>query len=249
MTKTEGSLSQQGQYHRSTNKKYEPVVLLVPFFGAERTNLRRHIEFLNELGFDCVSFDLNDSWTHLHKNLMNVRLQFGLKHTWADQIEMLLNEIPGPKIIFAFSNPTASAIEAIARRHGAEVLGLICDSGPSGQLLKSILSYFNTVYPIGFFPARLLVSAFTTAAIHPFFLKAIREDLATFPKGFPILSIRGWKDPLIPPNLIDRIFNDQNHLEWQKLSLPKAEHLNGLKDFPDEYKPPVERFLKSLCAN
>ena len=76
--------------------------------------------------------------------------------------------------------------------------------------------------------------------------KDIHDDLRKLPDNFPVLSIRGWKDLLIKPNDIDLAFEPCKNLAWQKLSLPEAAHLTGLRDFASEYKPAVESFLKSI---
>ena len=72
------------------------------------------------------------------------------------------------------------------------------------------------------------------------------ELLAKLPAHFRILSVRGWKDKIVTPEMIDKVFEPHPHLDWVKLSLPQAGHLNGLKDFPEEYKGPVSSFLKEL---
>ena len=65
---------------------------------------------------------------------------------------------------------------------------------------------------------------------------------------FPIFSIRGWKDNLIPPQDIDRHFEPHKNLDWRKLSLPDAGHLNGLRDFESEYIGPLTKFLKEFSS-
>ena len=47
--------------------------------------------------------------------------------------------------------------------------------------------------------------------------------------------------------MIDMVFEPHEHIDWEKLSLPEGKHLNGLKDFADEYKPAVKKFLVQ-CA-
>ncbi|MEZ0390668.1 MAG: hypothetical protein ACAH59_00530 [Pseudobdellovibrionaceae bacterium] len=237
-----------GEWQKSQQKKFKETILLVPFFGAEKKNLQRHVEFLNELGFDCVLFNLKDEWKSLASTFLSSEALFGLKHVWADQIEALLNEIPGQKIIFSFSNPTASALEAIARRRATDIQGLICDGGPSAQLWHSMVNYFTHEISLPFYPVKAFAAAATTLLWHPKFNDVIHEDLKKFPSGFRILSIRGWKDPLITPKMIDLVFDPHSQLDWQKLSLPEGKHLNGLKDFPDQYKPSVERFLKEIAT-
>jgi hypothetical protein len=245
----ETRLPSRGEIFRAVEKKFKETVLLVPFFGAEKKNLQKHIEFLNGLGFDCAIFDLRDDWSQIATNLLSSQQQFGLKHVWADQIEALLNEIPGDKIIFSFSNPSASAIEAIARRHAIDIKGLICDGGPSGQLWHSMVNYYVHQTPLPFFPLRAALALASATLWHPQFLKVIHSDLEKFPKGFRILSIRGWKDPLITPKMIDMVFEPHHQLDWQKLSLPEGQHLNGLKDFPEEYQPAVAQFLREIVGN
>lgn len=238
----------EGEYISAKNKKYREVVLLVPFFGARKPQMKRHVEFVNELGFDCVIYNLKKRPNSIGESYFSSQSLFGMKHIWADQIEKLLNEISGNKIVFAFSNPSASAIEAISRRNATDIKGLICDSGPSGELWKSILNYFTHEKPIHFLPLRLAATTYSTLTWNLQFLTAVSQDLEKIPSHFRILSIRGWKDKLISPNQIDKIFEPHPHLDWQKLGLPQAGHLNGLRDFRADYEPAVRQFLDSIAT-
>lgn len=245
--------SRQGQLYKATAKKFKETVILVPFFGAERSNLKRHIEFLNELGYDCAAFELKDAWIEVPGSLLQQRNQilqgqFGLKHTWTEQLEEVLDVIPGPKILYSFSNPSASAIEATAKRKAKDITGMICDGGPSGRLWHSMMNFFTHEQPLRAYPFKLAAATVTALLWHPRFLAVIHDDLAQFPKGFRLLSIRGWKDKLISPKMIDMVFDPHKQIEWQKLSIPEGGHLNGLKDFPDQYKPPVTQFLKEIST-
>lgn len=234
--------------HSASQKKFQETVLLVPFFGAKAKQLQKHIDYLNELGYDCFTFVLKDNWRDLPKNLISTRLQFGLRHVWSDQIEKVLNELKGPKIVYSFSNPSASAIEAIARRSAQDISGLICDSGPSGQIFHSLVGFFTHQQPLKIYPLQATAALLSTLFWDPRFSEALHKDMTQFPKGFRILSIRGWKDKLVTPAMIDKVFQPHKQIEWQKLSLPGAVHLNGLKDFPDEYKPAVSQFLKEISS-
>lgn len=242
------ALPSKGEYLATPLKKFSETVILVPFFGAKKKSLRRHVQFLHELGYDCVIFELNDHWQDMYKHIFSAEMEFGLKHVWTDQIEQILNEVPGRKIVFSFSNPSASAIEAIARRHANDIAGLICDSGPSANLRASMVNYFTYEEPIKLFPLKALASALTAFAWHPKFQQTIHEDLAKFPEHFRVLSIRGWKDKLITPDMIDKVFEPHGQIDWQKLSLPQAGHLLGLKDFHDEYSPTVTQFLRDIST-
>ena len=237
------SFSFNGELVPAAKKKHAETIVFVPFFDATRQQMQRHIKFVNALGYDCLIFDLKFK---VDQHLMSATSGFGLKHVWADQIEQILNELPGRKIIYAFSNPSASAIESIARRSASDVVGLICDSGPSGQLWASMVNYFKYEKPITFLPQRWFTALSGTLLWSPQFNSLLASDLEKLPKGFPILSIRGWLDPLITPDQIDLVFDPHPHLKCVRLSLPKAKHLNGLKDFRDEYELGVGQFLSGL---
>ncbi|MFV3407393.1 hypothetical protein ACNH6C_02220 [Bdellovibrio bacteriovorus] len=239
-----------GEFFYSRSKRFEEVVFFVHFFEGSKKQLLRHIKLVNEMGFDAFAFNL----TGTHKDLTSLKLPisskggFGLKHIYADQIETLLNSVPGKKIVFSFSNPTASAIEAMARRNCSDTVALVCDSGPSGKFIPSAYNLYTHEYKIRPLPLRLALTPVLSLAWSPFLHKDLDKDLKTFPQGFKILSIRGWKDLLIPPDHIDQVFEPHTHLDWTKLSLPEAGHLTGLRDFKSEYAPTLEKFLNSVAT-
>lgn len=237
-------LSFNGKKYLASNKKYSEVVVIVPFYGAKRNNLLRHINWLNDIGYDVVAFDLKFKPKSIKDSVITAEFEFGFKHVWADQIGIILNEVFGPKIVFAFSNPSSAAIEAIAERHASDVKALVCDSGPSGELWNSIHNYYKHEIPIRIPILRQLATTLATTVTSLNFLKEVKSDLEKFPKGFEILSVRGWKDPLISPNQIDKIFNHPQHLNVQRLSLPRAKHLDGLKNHFEEYSSAVTAFLE-----
>lgn len=230
------------------NLKYNETVLIVPFYGSKKPQVQRHVDMLNDLGFNVVTYDQTFSSINVLPQIMSSREGLGFKHVWADQVEGLLNAIPGNKIVYGLSNPSSGAIEAIGRRHATDIKGLIVDGGPTARFFKSIVKYLTTEEPIPTKVLRFAMAGLTTALWTPDFAKTLSRDLKKFPKGFPVLSIRGWKDRLIPPSHIDMVFEPHPHLAWQKLSLPEADHLNGLRDFPDEYIPAVKSFLESIAT-
>lgn len=239
-----------GEFFLSRNKKYNELVFFVSFYGGVKKQLLRHIRLVNQLGYDAFVFELQGD----HKSLLHLKApltslgKFGLKHAYAEQIERLLNMIPGKKIIFSFSNPSASAFEAMARRFCSNIAGMICDSGPTAQFLPSVFQLFTHDLKVKPWPVKLALAPVFTICWSPHLHKDIHTDLAKFPAHFRILSIRGWKDKLIPPAHIDQVFEPHAQLDWQKLSLPEADHLVGLRDFKDEYTPAVENFLKSIST-
>lgn len=238
----------KGEYFATPDKKYEEIIFFVPFYQGKKHQLKRHIEFVNKLGFDAFAFELEGD----HKELLRGHLpittdrRFGAKHRYAEQIEMSLNLLPGKKIIFAFSNPCASAFEAMARRHCSDITAMICDSGPTAKFIPSAWNLYTQEMKINFLPLKLVLTPLLSLGWSPHLHKDIHQDLSRFPKNFPVLSIRGWKDKLIPPAHIDEVFEPHSQIRWEKLSLPEAGHLNGLKDFRTDYEPGVTRFLSSL---
>lgn len=238
-----------GEYFRSSNKRSDVLVFFVHFYKGNKKILKRHIEAVNKLGFDAFAFNMRDEMKSFKDFPMASSGQFGLKHCLADQIERLLNLLPGKKIIFSFSNPTAAAIESIYRRNCSDILALIADSGPSGKYLQSALNLFNIEKKIKFLPFRIAMTPLFSMAWSPYLHKDMHTHLAAFPAGFPILSIRGWKDELIPPDHIDAVFEPHSNLDWTKLSLPEARHLTGLRDFPLEYERALSTFLNPFLES
>lgn len=266
MPMTTAPLPYEGRLFRSRNKKFEETILFVPFFGAVQRELARHVKFVMDLGFDAVTFDLEKTpalmdfseglftplknWKELTSVLkipISSRNKFGIKHIYADQIENMLNLIPGKKIVYSFSNPSGAAIEALARRKCSDVVGLLCDSGPSGKFIDSFFNLAKQEWKIQFLPLTFSMAPVLSLLWSPHMHKDIHTHLESFPKGFKILSIRGWKDPMIPPDHIDAIFEPHKNIDWRKLSLPEAGHLTGLRDFRAEYVPAVEKFLSEIA--
>ena len=243
------SYPDEGEIFKADKKKHAALIFFVHFYQGNKKALRRHIQFVNSLGYDAYAFNLKDkAKDHYGLPYSMISKKFGLKHALADQIEEhldLLTHYP-QKIIFSFSNVSGCVIETLARRKPFDILGMITDSGPSFNFFKSAYNLYAHANKIRFLPFRLAATPILAFGWSPDLHKYIHDDLRKLPEGFKILSIRGWKDLLIKPVDIDLVFEPCKNLHWEKLSLPEAAHLTGLRDFPDEYKPGVEDFLKTL---
>lgn len=246
------SYSFDGELFPAKNKKHPELVFFVHFYMGNKKALRRHIELVNSLGFDAFAFNLKGgnlnlkNWIqkiHIPKAPLSSKGALGMKKVYADQIEHMLNEVPGDKIVFAFSNLGISAIQALAERSCSDIKALICDSGPSNRLIESAMNLAREQFGISNYFLRLSILPLFIAFWDPYLHQKVHDHLKLFPKNFPILSIRGWQDSLIPASSIDEVFDRHEHLLWEKLSLPKATHLKGLKDFPQEYIPGLTQFL------
>jgi pimeloyl-ACP methyl ester carboxylesterase len=237
------------ELNAAKDRKFKETVVLVHNFGGSRRTVVRHARLLNDLGFDCVRFDLIFHQAKPQNKLpITADLRFGVRHVWANQIESLLNAIPGKKIIFTFSMPSGAAFEAVAKRHAGDIAGIICDGGPFLQIHKCVWNLYEHEYKV---KSRVLRAGFTAASMVLWGLKynrQMKEALADIPKNFPVLSIRGWNDHLVPVSAIDEFFNLQNHLDLETVPLPEGGHLNGLRDFSDTYVPRVETFLERISS-
>lgn len=244
---------QHGEYRKAEHSKSDVLVFFVHFFEGNKKLLSKHIQLVNQLGFDTYAFNMDDKIKGLLHPPVASNGKFGIKHVLAEQIETHLNLFPQKKLVFAFSNPCASAIEAIANRNCSDIVGLICDSGPSGKFFESAINLFVKEQSIRAKWYRnpllksklakwLAVPGFTTLW-SPLLHKDVHADLAKFPENFPVLSIRGGKDALIPPLHIDLIFDPHSKLDLQNLNLPEVHHLQGLKAEPEIYTRALKKFL------
>lgn len=244
----EQKLPHSGALHRALEKKFKETLVLVPFYGARYQSIKKHVEYFNSIGFDVVTLNLIFNRNPLQFKLSS-NLKFGLKYIWLDQISAIFNCIPGPKVVYSFSNPAAATIQAIADRGATDIVGLITDGGPSGNLFESLLRYYQIEQPIKTIPARYLMAQVGLYSISKDWDSELHIDLKKLPKGFPILSIIGWKDPLITPQNIECVFSPHHQLDWIKLGLPQGGHLDGLKNFTQDYQPKVEAFLKRIATS
>ncbi len=229
------------RFYLSRNKiPHSPLIVFVHFYGGHQKALKRHIHLVNELGYDAFAFNMPVKVPFTVLPQKNFR--FGLKHVYTDMIFYFLNQIERDKIVFSFSNPSAAAIEALSDRwpRQQDVKALICDSGPS---LAFIRSAWNLAIQVQKKPLLFLTfAALWSNRLH----RDLTPQLQSFPKGFPILSIRGEKDTIIPPWHIEKVFSPHKHLQVQVASISEAGHLDALKHFREVYKLHLSSFLESL---
>lgn len=245
---TEGSefLPFEGEWGRSKERKFRETIVFVHHFGGSKRTVLRHVKMAMDLGYDTVRFPLvYNTVLPAQKLPITADLKFGARHVWAGQVEEILNSIPGKKIVYSFSMPSNGAMEAIAKRRAKDVVAWVCDGGPFLQIFKCSWNLFEHQYKV---ESRLVRGLYTSFSYF-IFGKGIDEEtpklLSQFPDGFPVLSIRGAKDPLVPMDAIDDVFKSGAKLDLEQLVISGGGHLDGLKNFPDEYRPTVERFLKA----
>lgn len=239
-------LINQGEIIKSPNKKYSETIVFVPFFFGKKQQMRRHAEFMAEIGYDAVIFNLSYKWYRVVPKMKDsLKLGWGIKHVWTKEISKVLNTIPGDKILFSFSNPSTAALEAMVLRETKDIKAWICDGGPFYDLLKCNWNFFTHAKPQKGLK-KLGWNVYARGIWTIDHEKEIKRDLDKLPKDFPVLSIRGWLDPLVPTSAIEKAFSGHDQIDLEILNLPEGGHLDGLKKFPQIYKPRVTDFLESI---
>jgi len=235
----------EGEWGRAPERKFRETVVFVHHFAGSTRNVLRHVKMANDLGFDTVRFPLLFNKVLPGEQLpITADLKFGARHVWAGQLESVLNSIPGRKIVYSFSMPSNGALEAIAKRRAKDVAAWVCDGGPFLQIFKCSWNLFEHQFRV----QSKLIRGLYTSFSYFIFGRGLEQDVPKFlsqlPDGFPILSIRGAKDPLVPEDAIDDVFKSSTKLALEILVIPNGMHLDGLKNHDDDYRPKVSRFLK-----
>lgn len=232
------SNSQPRFYYSKNKKPGSALIVFVHFYGGHQRILKRHIQMINDLGFDTFAFNM-PSRTDLSFKMFEFH-RFGLKHLYSKMITYFLDQLPGEKILYAFSNPSASAIESITDRlQKNDIKAFICDSGPSGKFMKSA---WNLAIQQQQNPWLMMFFSFFWSL---FFHKDLKKQLTSWPKNFPVLSVQPQNDVVIPPDHIAEVFKGLKNLKLEVYT-PQAGHLNALKLNPEEYTLKIKNFLTSI---
>jgi pimeloyl-ACP methyl ester carboxylesterase len=233
-----------GEMARAPERRFQETIVFVHHFGGDRRTTLRHRKFVNKLGFDAVSFTLNFNHFNPAKGLpISGDLAFGARHLWTEQIEAILNALPGRKMIYSFSMPSNSAFEAIARRHAEDVTAVVCDGGPFLQLLKCTWNLYQHEFAVRSRVLRAVFTGLGLLMVGPGTEFELGEELSSLPAGLPVLSIRGTEDPLVPIEAIEEFLAYAPQVSLKTLTLDGGHHLDGLKKFPEIYTSVVEDFL------
>lgn len=240
------SLPCDGEYFPSPHKQFRETIILVHHFGGSKMSMKRHQQFYNELGYDCVGFNLSFQNIHnLNKWPLTADFKFGPRAVWVEEIERIFNAVAGPKIVVSFSFPSIAAVQAMGRRWASDIRAWITEGGPFVQVWRCYWNYVGVEKKI---QNPLLRASLATLSYEVLAGAKVESDLAEslqkLPAGFPILSIRGWQDPLVPLSALEAALQETYKASLQTLSLPHSGHIDGIKRDTDEYKTVVQTFLK-----
>lgn len=230
------------------------LIIFVHHYGGNIHTTKRHSRLVNKLGYDSFRFSLpyNPLLTKTPPLkvalFLTMQFTFGLEKLWGEAIYNVVKHFKNRKIIiYSLSSPSFGVIHALSKlKTPNNILGWICDGGPFFNLWKSFENYFSI---IDYIPNKALRKSVATASYWlwrgPFLKPIVEKKLKKFRKDFPILSIRGHKDLLVPPESIDAVFKEHKHLSVDILDLYESGHLDGIKTQPKLYKEKVTEFFKS----
>lgn len=233
----------RSKFFEAPRQLFSETVVFVHHLGGDINSLAPYVRLVNELGFNAVAFDLIDTPKNVFKIPVTADFLFGIRHIWAGQIEAVFNSVAGKKIVFCFSMPSACAFEAIAKRNAEDITAVVCDGGPFLNIAKCLWNLYEHHYKIESKIVRAAFTIFSLALWGPNFTKEMTNHLNKLPLDFKVLSIRGWRDSLVPPTNIDDFFALTDQFAPEIFDLPEGRHLDGLKNFSNLYVPRVQRFI------
>lgn len=228
-------------YHIVDGTEQPVVVLIHNMWGSHKT-FHRHVKMLNEAGYTCVTFNLFQGSTITSEHSYTKADYFNFMYrNWIHQIADVLDSIPGKKIIFSMSGPSISALIVAADRK--DIHSYICDGGPFKEFWQCTYRMFKLEKKASAFKAWWLTT-FSCLYWGPFAFQRLTKALYRWNPAIPILSIRGQLDPIVHPENIEHVFARHAHINLHVHTLQKGLHLDGLKNFPEEYSKTVLSFLK-----
>ena len=232
-------------HHKATEKKYKETVVFVHHMYGNHKTTWRHYRLLNDMGYDCITFDLVMG-SQLKGSAKHPYLKYlyrGVFYLWSKQIRSILDEIEGDKIIYAFSGPALSAFWAAGTR--TDIKKFICDGGPFKRIWRNTRNFFYHELGIKN-PTLNKISSFFGVSIWGIGpLEKLDRVLKRWNTDIPILSIRGIKDNIVHIDSMREVFTPHEHLKLTVVEFPEGKHLDGLREFYEEYKSRLIDFLHS----
>lgn len=231
-------------------KKFNEAVVFVHHYGGHRHSFKRHMDWVNDLGYDVITFDLpiRQISELLHHFPVNKEWALGLRHVWADKIEEVLGGLAERKYVFSFSYSSMAALMALERRHCIDICGWICDGGPfleAASGIENLIHIQNRFFKSAFLRKSVAQTLSYLLGEWNYRRDATRA-LQSLPKGFPVLSLRSEKDELITPIMIDEFFAPAfGHIDLHRVTLHNSHHLTGFREDPDTYQSALKNFLKA----
>jgi len=226
---------------RAETRLFKETIVFIHHFGGHGASTKRHQDFVNEIGFDCISFTLDCEW--------KPEMDMTLREVWCEQLTSVLDQTPGDKIIYSFSSLSMIVPQVLVEDGRKDIRAWVCDGGPFLELFHCFQNYYTYQMNVTGFKNVVLTAIGYILMGAVGLNQKVRRWMRAFPTDVPVLSIRAGHDKLVPARAIEKFFATGTKMNLQKFEILEAEHLEGLKSFPDIYKPVVRDFLTLECAN
>lgn len=238
----------EGRLHKAAVKAFEPTIVFIHNFGGTHATTRRYQEMVGKMGFDSFSFTLGLCSIPLSLEQKREALRVGMIEEWTKELEIVLEALEGPKIVYTFSFPSVTVPALLYRSKRRDVLGWVCDGGPFLNLWQNLWNFYSFQMPI---KSRVRRAVKTETAFFVFgghtYKQRLKKWVPALDPQFPILSVREGADQLVSQETIDAFFAFNPGLNLRRLVVPQAGHLDGHKKNPEFYADNVGEFLKSLA--
>lgn len=236
-----------GIFHPARGSAHKPVVIFVHHYGGNNQTTKRHVRFVNALGFDAISFTATyNDMKPGHFAYPRSRFgRWGLRHCWAEEILDVVGAIDRSFILYSFSSLSNSAIEAVVLGE-KKPLAWICDGGPFLMDWERLKSYGKVVVGVRNPVALAIGTVFSYLIWDSYHLQNdLKNWLDVFPENLPVLSFQGEIDPLVPPKFTQAVFNLSARVQPKVCLIPGGLHLDGLKNHREVYAPVLREFLEA----
>ena len=220
---------------RAETRLFKETIVFIHHFGGHGASTKRHQDFVNEIGFDCISFTLDCEW--------KPEMDMTLREVWCEQLTSVLDQTPGDKIIYSFSSLSMVVPQILVEDGRKDIRVWVCDGGPFLELFHCFQNYYTYQKNVTGFKNVVSTSVGYVLMGALGLNHKVRRWMKSFPATLPVLSIRAGHDKLVPVRAIEKFFAAGTQMNLLKFEIPEAEHLEGLKTFPNIYKPVVTEFL------
>lgn len=232
-----------GEIFEPDKKKFEEIIIFTHHYGGNKKHSRRHIQFVNQLGFQAFSFNLYPQPFQGSIQLIKKIGFSSIRSKWEKQLQTIFSIVKGKKIVFSFSfscNLTASMSHQYP-----DIKALIFDGGPFARPIHNPWLYLSHQEVVSNPVLRALAIIPWNIFFNFFLLKfKIHQSLKKLPKKFPILSLQAMDDMLVPPEIISELLSPHKyHLDITKAKLKGVQHIQGIKTQREMYLNILKKFL------
>ena len=183
----------EGKLCASPNKAFAPTIVFLPHYGGSYATSKRHQEMVSAMGFDSFAFNFSLNNVPLRVDQMAEVLREGMIERWTRELEVVLETLKGPKIIYSFSLPSISLPALQFKKPRRDVVGWVCDGGPFTELWGNLWNFHTYQMPVRFKPIRYARTGISHLFIGGFtYSSRVRKWMSAFPVGVPgITNVRG----------------------------------------------------------